>query len=435
MQIDEQTLGKNVIYIDKHLHEFQSGPHSIFFDKTILCGDLARLMAQLRRQEVLSVEKFEVMAAEIDINPYVAREVHLPIMENLGYVRVHRDNAGRITKIEEYIPPREEDIIKRAGELWVGEQTDLNIPSLAKDPHDIEKLTVIALELCSQFPKYESELKNELSILGIKSDVIVTALDWSEKLNILSKYEDPEAKEAIVASEYVFGENAIKIRKAIDHLPEHIKSQILGVYEETSKRQGLPEKFLSGGSRGLIKQFGQIGLFEPVSIETAKRIRETFLFTPRMWSTLKRVAVDLYDEVKLYIASIRFGQHFADIRIFDPVLLTEALLRDGVVGPATPIGTDYILLERRGIVRIIESQIPNRYYMELLKKEIVEIALDVLKCGYPSPLKDINVEWHGMTQLTHGYSPEQVRIRLKRQNISPPEQITCKLLRLLRGGL
>ena len=435
MQIsDEQILGKNVIYINKHLHEFQSGPHSIFFDKTILCGDLARLMAQLRKQEAFSLKKFEIMATEIDINPYVAREVHLPIMEKLGYIQVHRDNAGNITKIEEYIPPKEEEIIKRTGELWIGEQTDLNIQSLAKEPHEIEKLVVIALELCSQLPRYESELQNDLSTFGIKNEVFATALNLSEKLNILSIYKDPEAKEAVIASEYVFGEHAVKIRKAVDHLPKDIKQQILDVYEKISNNQGLPEKSLRN-LRELIRQFGQIGLFEPVSIETAKGVRETFLFTPRMWSTLKRSAMDIYDEVKLYIASIRFGQYFAEIRIWDPVLLTEALLRDGIVGPATPIGTDYILLEKRGIVRIVESPIPGRYYMKLLKKDIVEIALDVLKAGYVSPLKKVDVKWYSMTQLTHGYSPEQERIRLRKENPPVPDQIACELLKFLRGGL
>ncbi|MGQ4894570.1 MAG: hypothetical protein ACP6IQ_08115 [Candidatus Njordarchaeia archaeon] len=436
MSIKAKALGKNIVYIDKHLHEFIIGTYTRYFRKTTTCGDLALLMAQLRKQEVIYPEKLEIMAIEVGINPDLAEQVYIPIMENLGFIKPYRDNTGKILKIEENIPPQEDTILELIGKLWIEESNEIKSASLTREPNEIEKSTVFSLELCSKLPMYESELLNDLENLDIKSESIIrSALTFSKDLGILSFYTDPEKKEALIASEYVFGENAIKIRKAIDHLSQRSKQLVLEVYDLVSKEQGLPEKSipLYNLQPSLLKKFQKVGLLEPVSIETAKKEKERFLFTPRMWATTKKSILDVSDEVKLYLASIKFGQYFAEhARIRSPVLLTEALLRDGEVGPATPIGTDYILLEKRGIVKIRRSEsYPDRFYMVLKKRNVVEVALDILRHGHVSPLKEITNNIDGITQPIHGYSPEQERIQFRKE-IKTPSQIEQEIINILR---
>jgi hypothetical protein len=67
--------------------------------------------------------------------------------------------------------------------------------------------------------------------------------------------------------------------------------------------------------------------------------------------------------------------------VFSPVLLMRALIRNGEVGPATNIGTDYHLLEAAGIVEVDESR-GDRPYLRLVKHEIAKGALEWLESSF-----------------------------------------------------
>src|SRR5665811_1408261 len=72
-------------------------------------------------------------------------------------------------------------------------------------------------------------------------------------------------------------------------------------------------------------------------------------------------------------------------RILDPRVLVRALLRNGSVGPASNIASDYHLLEANGIVAVRPSdETPGRAYLELVKQEIVEGGLGWIEASYSS---------------------------------------------------
>jgi hypothetical protein len=80
------------------------------------------------------------------------------------------------------------------------------------------------------------------------------------------------------------------------------------------------------------------------------------------------------------------------------------------VGPATDIGTDYILLERAGIVKVEESVIKGRFNMTLIKDDIARLAREILTQGTVTGLADEPLG--SLLPPTSMATPEQGRIRL-----------------------
>ena len=94
------------------------------------------------------------------------------------------------------------------------------------------------------------------------------------------------------------------------------------------------------------------------------------------------------DRVKIFLDSIRNGQYFGARltgRILDPEVLLRALLNRGQVGPATAIGTDYMVAEKAGIIRVQRANGGNRAYMELRQEDTVRKVLEVVSSGTVEP--------------------------------------------------
>jgi hypothetical protein len=62
-------------------------------------------------------------------------------------------------------------------------------------------------------------------------------------------------------------------------------------------------------------------------------------------------------------------------------VLVRALLRNGEVGPASAINSDYPLLESHGIVKVKASSISGRAYLSLVKRDVVEESLPLLEAA------------------------------------------------------
>ena len=98
---------------------------------------------------------------------------------------------------------------------------------------------------------------------------------------------------------------------------------------------------------------------------------------------------DLCDRVKIFLDSIRNGQHFGQPetgKITNPIKLLDALLNKGWVGPATAIGTGYVLPEKAGIIRVNrESNTTWKYKLHLVQTDTVSIVRNLVTHGVSEP--------------------------------------------------
>jgi hypothetical protein len=136
------------------------------------------------------------------------------------------------------------------------------------------------------------------------------------------------------------------------------------------------------------------GILDIIEIRTTRGFRKQFATTPLMWGTLgpdQLIDKDVFDDVKLFLDSIRYGQHYGTRgtgKIDSPIVLLRALLKYGTVGSCTAIGTDYPLVEQAGIVSIEQdtTQPGEQYIMKLRKEDVVQTVLDVLEHRTALPL-------------------------------------------------
>ena len=114
-----------------------------------------------------------------------------------------------------------------------------------------------------------------------------------------------------------------------------------------------------------------------------------------------------------------------------PALLRK-LIRDQEVGPTTSIGQDYRVLEVNRVVALRPSEtLPNRFYMRLTKREIGELALQVLTTGTAAP-NTLTVL--PSASMTHYTAPETARANFRKQQTKPSKRQTLNVLQALRGG-
>ncbi len=141
---------------------------------------------------------------------------------------------------------------------------------------------------------------------------------------------------------------------------------------------------------------------------------------------------DLEAFVSHILNGYRFGYPGTG-RIRDPLVLVEALINRGRVGPATAIRGDYPLLEARGIVRVVPDK-GTTAYLELVKDDVARDSLDLLKLALDEPTRgtltanSIRTLWVPGGFLT----PEQLRHRVGEPPASAQAEVLAATVEELR---
>lgn len=163
-------------------------------------------------------------------------------------------------------------------------------------------------------------------------------------------------------------------------MPSDERAVLVSVCEQATTRPRLAISTV-GADRRILAGARKVGLLEAATVKSTRHASQTYLFSPlidREDDTLR--TTETLHERKLFVAHIMFGHERAAAgrgRIRSPVVLVNALLQRGEVGPATNIGTDYHLLEAAGIVRV--EPVGGRSILRMVKSEIVSDGLDLLR--------------------------------------------------------
>lgn len=423
--MEEEKDAAWVVDIQKHLQEFKGSDLS-YYDSTIVSGQCARLMARIRNMEVIdNYSKLKTIAAPIGIMPSQLKKIILPQLEKQGVVNVLKDGLGKIRKIEENIPIQDE-ILKIAYDIWDNSETN-----------EVERISVNTIEQCATIPKTEEELINDVQSLGFKEKNISLAIDLQKGFKILDLHPLNSSTKPLIYTPYIWGENAFKIMDFISHLEYEPRKNVEHLLKTISGNQAIPLDQLDTVDQSLISACRKTGLIDVCNVSTESGKNKGFVFTPRMWGSLQRERIipDIYDEVKLLLASVGFGQHYSNIsKIKYPVELVEALINRGEVGPCTAIGHDFILLEEAGIVEIKrDSYHRSMYHMHLVKEDIAKTALEVLKHKRLVGLgESVDLNPKGLCQTGEFINPEQDKIRMAKLS-EPSIKAQRKLIKVLRG--
>ena len=142
---------------------------------------------------------------------------------------------------------------------------------------------------------------------------------------------------------------------------------------------------------------------------------------------------DSFDMAKAFVSALAYGMNLRPssqgrILSFDSIL--GALINGRTIGPATAIGADYRVLEQNRVIKLIPAS-GGMYRMKLLKTEVGQLALEVLRRG------DANAETiNGFPRAPmSGYlAPEKARESLRKRQSKHSKRQTQDILSALRGG-
>lgn len=144
---------------------------------------------------------------------------------------------------------------------------------------------------------------------------------------------------------------------------------------------------------------------------------------------------DCFDMAKSLVAALTYGMNTRNSsqgRISMLPALLNKLIGGFEIGPASAIGQDYRVLEMNRVLKLRPDQkYSNRFFMKLLKREVGEIALQVLTQGNAYVQSVVELPGAPMS----GYvGPEESRTSVRKKQSVMSKRTTRDILEAVRGG-
>lgn len=229
-------------------------------------------------------------------------------------------------------------------------------------------------------------------------------------------------------------ETVAKSEKVISSLSSDEQSK-LAEFDEILKRSGCVVAATADRvlGRTLFEKLKAAALFE-INTVSNEHGEHAFVNSPGAFHKFVNPLIDdSFDLAKALVSALTYGmtlRHPSRGRIISVDWILGALIQGRTIGPATAIGNDYRVLEESRVVRLTPAS-NGMFRMKLLKREIGELALQVLKRG------DANAEAISVppsSPMTGYIGPEQTRVRVRRSQKQPSKRATRDILSALRGG-
>lgn len=176
-----------------------------------------------------------------------------------------------------------------------------------------------------------------------------------------------------------------------------------------------------------------IGMYDVNSVQN-EREEAFFVTAPSAFGKFgDPLGDDALDLAKLFVTCLTYGmtrRRSSQGRIAAVDRLLRKLIDGARVGPVTAIGEDYTALERRGVVEC-DHAYGGRYFMKLLKKDIGELALAVLRHGDAS---DVVLTQMPAAPATSYTAPERNRVARRKELTTVSKKTEREALLAIRGG-
>ncbi|CAI6292252.1 hypothetical protein NRS6120_14565 [Bacillus subtilis] len=421
--MDNQKLGYWSIATQKHLKKFQPDSTNLDeLDSINITGKTGRFIGLLRGNSYIdNLRKIEKMAGTIGIHRAELHSIILPKLEKASDKKIvlKKNTLNEVIGIEEYLF-KNKDVFSITSDFF----EFLN-------PSNIERIAIESLDETKRIPLLENELFTHLEKQGFSEEDISISCLIQEQFRLVQKLSN--GGEAIFSNEYVWGQNHDKIAYTISKLNMADKDEIKKLISLIQNKQGLPAEYLQIPNSDLIQIAKNVGMLNPTTISTKRGVQKEFIFSSDL-DTTNFYDNDVLDDIKLLLAAIRFGQNYTEYsRIQDPIEFLDALIDRERVGPHSANATDYILLERRGIVKVEPSTLyKDRYFLRLLKKDVGRAAKALITDkDYGLIQQSSNIDINSIMDGQDFLSPEELRISFgeKPQLIMEAEDYIARVLR------
>lgn len=404
--MSSSRLGRAILRIHQHHQQIHTANPVIAakLDGILLVGKAMDFAARLREHgDVLTSSLVNNYALQAAIGLSDLRLRVLPMLQGADVVDYSYDNND-LAHIEEFVgvaAPFLDQVVAVFNEL---------------PPSPLEWAVLNSVELATWTPLTRQDHLHQLTLRGVNDPDAEAATNLCLASQVNARVTSSELADDVVYSPYSWGSGVVDIAQFLHRLPSAERDVLVGICGEAMAKPGLAISQLPADSR-ILDGAQKVGLIQTATVKsTASNVSsQTYAFSPLLEvDDDLRKTTEVLHERKLFVAHIMFGHEKALSergRIMSPVVLVNALLRRGSVGPASNIGTDYHMLEAAGIVRVDHDR--SRPYLHLVKREIVEEGLSWLKSTRGASTGGMDDETLGSLRPPDTFvGPEQRRIGL-----------------------
>ena len=295
------------------------------------------------------------------------------------------------------------------------------------------------LELSDKVAKKPIERGFAVEFVGdlykIHSDNASSLIDLCRSTAIID--EEHHGSNSILFNSNTFrdGRYAWKAHRVLEGLSSADKGRLSEIREKLQSDGALldtkVEKILG---RDLYRRLVSVGIFDRMEVSNPTEA-VGYITSPDDFQKYGRpFEEDPIDDAKALLASLTYGQTRsgpARGRIDLPVKLLQALVdgREVGSGGVRAIGEDYQELEKRQVVKVTEKS-PDRYTFHLLKKDVGELALTIVRGGVVA--EEALLLDRGIATSFRG--PHDVRNEVRKKNSVEDTHFISEALDRLRSG-
>lgn len=249
--------------------------------------------------------------------------------------------------------------------------------------------------------------------------------------------EESSAGRTILFNSNTFrdGQYAWKASRVLDGLTSVERTRLAEVQEKIRQNGALHDEFVRKAlGNDLYNRLISVGLFDRMEVSNTTE-SVGYITSPNDFQKFGRpFEDDPIDDAKALLASLTYGQTRSPYER-GSIAMPEALLRALIAGReigkggVRAIGEDYRELERRQVVQVFKRG-TDRYTMKLIKKDVGELALTIVRGG--AAAEEV-ILMGGAASAFKG--PHDVRHDIRQRNsVSDKRFVTEALDRLRTGG-
>lgn len=414
--MDNKTQGAWLVH---HAQKIQNTTNQDF-ESVAFAGKAAILLSALAtsEQDSLPTEKVNGLAKANGIAVRTELPALLKELERQKLVDIGQTGIGVLGVSSQSVIERAAQIFQESGPA----------------PHEIASVQVA--DIVSTQPRREADFLTELQdTYRLSQPEVKDFLKTSSAIGFFDS-EQLSANEQIYFNGNLFRKDGVKkVTAALDSLTPPERSALINLQDQLKQHGCVPVETASAITGDvLFKKLQSIGIIDVSSVGNDAG-QHHFVTSPAAFSKFTNsIADDALDLAKALVASLTYGMTKSSQgrgRIMALTALMNRLISGRLVGPATAIGQDYRILEFKRVIEVVEVA-GGRFSMRLLKPDVGQLALSVLKEGGVMPEAIAALPAASVNTFT---GPERNRSETRHKNVTPQlKSGVASLLDDLRTG-
>ncbi|WP_439890049.1 hypothetical protein ACS7SF_12310 [Ralstonia sp. 25C] len=418
LSLDKETTGAWIIHHSRKIISDTAAPAE--YSALDEAGKAAELLMRLGETDEATLGKEEVAAIAMatKLNPRTELAHYLQLLKGRRLIDIAGDDVQVLGVTTRSVLSHAADIFDEA------------------QPGSHERAAIALGELASRAPLPLADAKEYVGdTFKMKSADVGDFLRRSAEIGFVDQ-EGDDPSSILLFNGNLFKKDAVaKAARVLSSLSSAEQSSLTAITDQLNKAGCIYanscEQVLG---QALFEKLKAAGVLE-VNTVANERGDHAFVTLPGAFHKFVNPLIDdTFDMAKALVSALSYGMQLrpsSQGRILNFDWILNALIAGRTIGPATAIGADYRVLEQNRVVQLIPATTSGMFSMKLLKREVGELALQVLKRGNANA-ESINVP--PSAPMTGYQGPEYAREQTRKRQSQPSKRHTHDILSALRAG-